>query len=270
MGCTTAGGEVQSGDIDARIVVNLAAVVGNLKMINYPLPEGVDPPPAVTAGHVASLDTGTTDIAGTSRAHSLVAAARTTGNTQTPGYVALKGSGVSFAPKRISLVDNTVTINIKNMNKDGYVELTYRKMWASDETEGTESLFSVEVASDSDTLAAPAANAAKGAILERPGSGTIEVSDTAVEVKTAKDFTITYTASTQIEDAYFIVQIPPNAFEMPNTDDDTQLVPLTLTDPTHPAPGTFGQATDDVDTGDVDETRPHPNGDSPRFSVRTG
>ena len=96
------------------------------------------------------------------------------------------------------------------------------------------------------TPTAPTANAAKGVILERPGSGTIEVSDTAVEVKTAKDFTITYTAATRIEDAYFVVQIPPGAFEMPNTDDDTQLVPLTLTDPTHPAPGTFGQATDDT------------------------
>ena len=172
---------------------------------------------------------------------------------------------MEWAPKRIEIDadNNTVTINIRNMNKDGYVELTYKKMWASDETEDAENLFSVTVASDSDapTAPAPAANAAKGAILERPGSGTIEVSDTAVEVKTAKDFTITYTAATRIEDAYFVVQIPPKAFEMPNTDDDTRLVPLTLTDPTHPAPGTFGQATNDGDTDDVDETRPHPNGD---------
>ena len=120
-------------------------------------------------------------------------------------------------------------------------------MWASDETEDTERLFSVEVASDSDTQSALVATEnPKGEILERPGSGTIEVSDTAVEVKTAKDFTITYTAATRIEDAYLAVQIPSNAFQMPGAADDTQLVPLILTDPTHPKPGTFGQAADDT------------------------
>ena len=55
------------------------------------------------------------------------------------GYLTVKGSGVSFAPKRIVLndpdnngisTDGIVTINIRNMNKDGYVDLTYRKMWA--------------------------------------------------------------------------------------------------------------------------------------------
>ena len=110
----------------------------------------------------------------------------------------------------------------------------------------------------------------RGVILERPGSGTIEVSDTAVEVKTAKEFTITYTAATRIEDAYFVVQIPTGAFEMPNTDDDTQLVPLTLTDPTHPAPGTFGQATDDTSTNDVDGDTSSSKWRYYEFSVRTG
>ena len=49
-----------------------------------------------------------------------------------------------------SATDNIVTINIRNMNKDGYVDLTYKKMWASAETDGaaTEDFIAVSVASD--------------------------------------------------------------------------------------------------------------------------
>ena len=40
MGCTTMVQLMSKlGDIDARIVVNLAAAVDNLKMIDYPLPK---------------------------------------------------------------------------------------------------------------------------------------------------------------------------------------------------------------------------------------
>ena len=43
---------------------------------------------------------------------------------------------------------------------------------------------------------------------------------------------------------------------MPNVDDDTQLVPLTLTDANHP-----NRAADTTDVNETDD-RPHPNGDN--------
>ena len=44
---------------------------------------------------------------------------------------------------------------------------------------------------------------------------------------------------------------------MPSADDDTQLVPLTLTDANHPDPDTLKTMT--LHGRQVDETRPHPN-----------
>ena len=81
MGCTSLVELLsKTDDIDARIVVNLAAA-GDLKMIDYPLPKtivvsGVDtevnPPPAVTTSHLLLLN----DVNLSS-----AAAPRTTGNT---------------------------------------------------------------------------------------------------------------------------------------------------------------------------------------------
>ena len=130
------GDNLRPGDIDARIVVNLDGSAAILKMLPDPLPKTLAdgttklvPPPAITTAQVSALDTFASD-----------GVARTSGNSRKAGYVTVKGSGVSFAPKRIVLndttdndgvsTDNIVTINIRNMNKDGYVDLTYKKMWA--------------------------------------------------------------------------------------------------------------------------------------------
>ena len=87
------------------------------------------------------------------------------------------------------------------------------------------------------------------------GTGTIEISPSTVEVQTPEDFTISYTAATRIEDAYFVVQIPDdNAFKMPSAADDTQLVSLTLTDSVYPDPRQSTNRSDD-ETPDLDETR---------------
>ena len=89
---------------------------------------------------------------------------------------------------------------------------------------------------------AGATSAALGMVLPRPGTGTIEITDMAVQINTPRDFNIKYTAATRIEDAYLVVQIPggdtldTRAFLMPDVADDTQLIPLTLTDANHPDP----------------------------------
>ena len=70
-----------------------------------------------------------------------------------------------------------------------------------------------------------------GEVLAREGGGTLEISyrlRTSIQPKDITD--ITYTADTALEDAYLFVQIPDGAFTMPSLDDDTQFIPLTLTD----------------------------------------
>ena len=51
-----------------------------------------------------------------------------------------------------------------------------------------------------------------------------------MQVNTAKGLHHHLYGSHRIEDAYLIVQIPAGAFKMPQLDDDTQFVALTLTD----------------------------------------
>ena len=144
------------------------------------------------------------------------------------------------------------------MDTGGYIEVTYRKMWAAEATEEDENLISVTPTSD-DTTNADALQGGK--VLPRPGTGTIEITDAAVQINTREDFTIKYTAATAIADAYLVVKIPSGPFLMPDyaNNDDTQLVALTLTDgTTHPY----------VDPLSVSTDNPHPNGD--RSSSRYG
>ena len=87
-------------------------------------------------------------------------------------------------------------------------------------------------------------------MIPRPGTGTIEITDTAVQINTPEGFDIKYTAATGIAGAYLVVELPEvhlgNPFLMPDfvNNDDTRLVELTLTDDKHPYP----------------EADPHPNG----------
>ena len=87
------------------------------------------------------------------------------------------------------------------------------------------------------TSDATPATSSVGEILERPGTGTLEITDTAAQINTGDGFDIKYTADTAIEDAYLVVALPdPNPFLMPDVRDDTQLVDLTLTDARYPDP----------------------------------
>ena len=156
------------------------------------------------------------------------------------------------------------------MNKDGYVDLRFKRVFAAmatdvatDTEDPAETLFAVSVASDNTT---PTELPGVGTVVSREGTGTIEISPAVAEVKTPQDFSIKYTAATSIQDAYLIVTIPPFAFQMPNAEDDTELIALTLTDANHPDPDTLE---DNDGTPDVDETRPHPNkGGNPEYAIR--
>ena len=82
-----------------------------------------------------------------------------------------------------------------------------------------------------------AASASVGSVIGRPGTGTIEITDTAVQINTPESFDIKYTAVTAIADAYLAVKLPSapsNPFMMPDVNDDTQLIALTLTDANYP------------------------------------
>ena len=217
------------------------------------------PPPAVTQVQLTRLTS--FDSTGVVRSRPSSAS----------GYVSIaRSSGVTFGTPKIIIDDaeaddrtaagygidddSAVTINIVKMNKDGYVDLRFKKMFAVVETDAAD-LFTVSVASDVNT---PTDLPTVGEVVSREGTGTIEISPAVAEVKTPQDFTVKYTAATSIQDAYLIVTIPPSAFQMPSADDDTQLVNLTLTDRDHPDPDTVDQAENDSETA-VDDTRPHPN-----------
>ena len=283
----TVGDSSDTNDIDARIVVDLSrAVADNLTILQSRLPRKIwvapnvpgtpiaandvnptthrqvdlKPPPAVTEVQLTRLTN--FDSAGVVR----------TLPSSASGYVSIaRSSGVTFGTPKILITDTDavgtpgyrisdngiVTINIVKMNKDGYVDLRFKKMFAVLATEDAETLFTVLVASDNTTPSAPTASTdGVGTVVSREGTGTIEISPAVAEVKTPQDFSIKYTAATSIQDAYLIVKIPSGAFQMPSADDDTQLVSLTLTDANHPDPDTLEE---NDETPDVDETRPHPN-----------
>ena len=76
----------------------------------------------------------------------------------------------------------------------------------------------------------PAAATVDATVEARPGSGTVEIDKTAVEVnRLYTDFTIKYTAAAEIEGAYFMVTLPTEtlgtspAFMMLDPVDDTQI-----------------------------------------------
>ena len=282
-------GTFDAGDIDARIVVNLSSAIDtHLTSLPARLPGKIwvnpsapgtpitAPDPPVESPTAMQVDLkrppAVTTVEGNRlRALDSAAVVRTLPSSAS-GYVSIaRSSGVTFGTPKILIVDaeadtpaaegyrisdnGIVTINIVKMNKDGYVDLRFKKVFAAAATDPAETLFAVSVASDNTT---PTALDGVGTVVSREATGTIEVAPAIAEVRTPQDFTITYTAATSIQDAYLIVTIPTGAFEMPSAEDDTQLVDLTLTDAKHPDPDTVGQSADDSDTT-VDDTRPHPN-----------
>ena len=241
-----------TGDVDAQIVIALADSTDDLTILQDPLPRTEDhdtdpatpnvrlvPPPAVTAAQVTRLDV--YDSPG----------APQTSNRGNSGFLSITSRSKVVLGNPALVVDGTTaTINIVKMDKDGVVELTYKKMWAA---QASTDLATVTVTSDGTS----SATEDLGEILARPGTGTVEIADMAVQINTPRDFTITYKAATRIEDAYFAVEIPASVFMMPDVSDDTQLIALTLTDANHPDPTT------------VD---PHPNGATPgsRYQTKVG
>ena len=190
------------------------------------------------------------------------------------GYVSLKYSnGVAFVNSSHRTVlggedgistDGTVTINIKRMDKDDTIILSYDDVWFDEAVAAPvadvagDGLVQVTVNSDGSFSAA----IGKGEVAVKPGSGTIKFEDPVAQINTREDITITYTAATSIANAYLVVQIPEtpaSAFKMPNAQakDDTDFIPLTLTfGSQYPDVSTLA---DDSSTDDIDESI-HPNG----------
>ena len=265
-------------NVDAQIVIDLGEALDVLRTLVDPLPKKVfvvpgtpgtlvgptvtdaievdlDPPPATS-------DTQVSRLSSTSPAVLVSDSVPQKADRRKSAFVSItKRSGVVLGNPALTLLGSSgdeevtanaqrVRINIVNMDKDEVLELTYKKVWAASVTGTTETLADVEVTSDANP-----ASASVGSVIGRPGTGTIEITDTAVQINTPESFDIKYTAVTAIADAYLAVKLPlapSNPFMMPNVNDDTQLTALTLTDANFPDPA------------DITVDLPHPNGDNPR------
>ena len=243
-----------AGDINAQIAVNLNTdnSTSKLKMLPFPLPKTytdistdpdtvtqIDPPPALTPAHVTQLNENlTTDGKNTGTSLTIDGVPRTSLRSRA-GYglasfveVTKKSGTVSFGTPKISISNNTATINIVKMDVGAEVVLTYHKVWAQAATGDDENLFGVTVTSDSTTSAAEEI----GEIKTR-GGGKLEVDKKVVEVNASfSSLTLTYTADTPMKYAYLAVRIPrtsgdnpTHALKMPEVGNDTNLVNLTLT-----------------------------------------
>ena len=84
--------------------------------------------------------------------------------------------------------NNTVTINIVKMDKDGYVELTYKKMWAANDRQWRCTGFATVTVTSDATRASADASAALGMVLPREGTGTIEITDIGCADQYTQDF----------------------------------------------------------------------------------
>ena len=124
-------------DVDAQIVVDLSGSTSVLRILQSPLPKETDtkppvkvnPPPAVTGTHVTQLFT-FVDV----DAEGL---APQTSYRQKSGFISItKRSKVVLGNPALTIVSNVVTINIVKMDTGGIVELTYKKMWAADDSTG--------------------------------------------------------------------------------------------------------------------------------------
>ena len=283
---------VGTGDdlnIDAAIVINLVRSLPLLKRLQASLPKKIwvdstalgtpAPPPADPAnpGNFIQVDLKSPPaVTDTQRLRlnglmGTVDGLPQTADRQKAGFISLtKQSGVSLGNPALTLLgasgDEPVTnladaqrvrINIVNMDIGEVLELTYKKVWAFGEANGKGAVDFVDVVVTSDSDQVPATTSV-GEILERPGTGTIEVTDVAVQINTPESFDIKYTADTAIEGAYLVVALPnPNPFLMPDASDDTQLVPLTLT-------AVASSNSNGYPVGNYDADNPHPNGDNPR------
>ena len=244
----------QPGDINAQIQIDLSATLSVLKTLPASLPDKDEDgntlvgPPALTGDHVTKLgalaENGAPVTAGALRS----------------GLVRVTSRSKSANVDNISIDNNVIMIDVSKMDATDKIELTYYKMWAVSAVDATANNYSfIGVAVNSDGTITTGLDDI-GEVKARPGSGTIEIADAAVEVNSVTDFNITYTAATDIANAYLIVKIPShdtlgNALKMPNTEDDTDLVDLTLTDREHPE-----YPLENVSGTTVDESElPHPN-----------
>ena len=230
-----------SGDIDAQIVINMAASITNFQKLADPLPKtvtisnvktAVPQPPVLLKSQVDELKQGG-DIGNALSPTTANGGPQATTRGK-PGYVSMTSTGsVSFAnrPITVNTTNNTVTINIVKMDKDAEIKLTYRKMFAANASDSA-TLFTLYAVS-SGTNDGSTDRSQFGEVAAR--DGTVKITKDAVKANKLESFDIEFKSTVEISNAYLIVKLPAavageTPLKMPTVGNDTVLKTLTLTD----------------------------------------